>query len=97
MASFIMLFNFTEQGVRNIKESPARVEAARQAFRAMGVTVRDFYATLGRYDTMFIVDAPDDEAAARASLAIASKGNVRVETLRAFSEGEYRKLIAGVP
>ncbi len=97
MATYIMLFRFTEQGVKKIKESPGRVEAAKKAFRAMGGEVKQFYMVLGSYDTVFIVEAPDDETAAKLALAISSLGNVRTETLRAFSEEEYRKIIASLP
>lgn len=96
MAVYIMLFRFTDQGIRNIKDSPGRVEAARQAFRAVGAEVKEFFLVMGQYDTVFIVEAPDDEAVARAALKIGSLGNVRTETLRAFTEGEYRKIIAAI-
>jgi uncharacterized protein with GYD domain len=97
MAIYIMLFRFTEQGLKEIKESPRRVEAAKEAFRAMGGELKQFYMVLGGYDTVFVIEAPDDETAAKLALAISSLGNVRTETLRAFSEEEYRKIIAGLP
>ena len=96
MATYIMLFRFTEQGVRNIKDSPARVDAARQTFQAMGAKVKEFYSVMGRYDTVFILEAPDDETVARAAFTIGCLGNVRTETLRAFTEDEYRKIVAGL-
>ena len=94
MATYIILFCLTEQGIRKVKESPARVDAAKQTFRAMGAEVKEFYSVMGQYDTVFIVEAPDDETVAKAALTIGSLGNVRTETLRAFSEDEYRKIIA---
>lgn len=97
MATYIMLFRFTQQGGQYIKESPARVEAAKQAFRAIGAEVKEFYLVMGQYDTVFVVEAPDDETIATAALAVSSLGNVRTETLRAFTEDEYRKIIAAVP
>jgi len=97
MATYIMLFRFTRQGIQNIKESPARVEAAKQAFQAMGAKVKEFYSVMGRYDTVFILEAPNDETVAKAALAIGSLGNVRTETLRAFTEDEYKKIVAGLP
>jgi len=97
MATYIMLFRFTRQGIQNIKESPARVEAAKQMFQAMGAKVKEFYSVMGRYDTVFILEAPDDETVAKAALAIGSLGNVRTETLRAFTEDEYKKIVAGLP
>lgn len=97
MATYIMLLRFTEQGIKNIKESPARVEAAKQAARDIGAEVKEFYAVIGQYDTVVVVEAPDDETVARMALALGSLGNVRTETLRAFTEDEYRKIIAALP
>lgn len=98
MPTYIMLFGFTEQGIRNIKDSPSRVEAAKQSFRAIGVQVKEFYAVMGMapYDTLFIVEAPNDGTVAKAALSIGSLGNVRTETLRAFTEDEYKKIVAGL-
>ena len=97
MTTYIILFQLTQQGIENIKESPARVEAAKKAFRALGVEVKAFYSVMGRYDTIFILEAPDDDTVAKAALAIGSIGNVRTETLRAFTEDEYKKIIADLP
>ncbi len=97
MATYIMLFNFTEQGIQNIKDAPARVEAAKKAFRDMGAEVKEFYLVMGRYDTVFIVEAPDDETIARAALTVGSLGNVRTETLRAHTEDEFKKIVAALP
>jgi uncharacterized protein with GYD domain len=97
MATFIVLFRFTGQGIQAIKKSPERVEEAKRLFKQMGAEVKAFYMVLGRYDTVFIVEAPDDEAIAKSTLALASLGNVRTETLRAFSENEYRKIVSELP
>ena len=97
MATYLMLFNFTRKGMENVKESPARVEELKQAFRKAGAEIKEFYALLGRYDTAFIAEAPDDETIARLALAIGSKGNVRSETLRAFTIDEFRKMVAAIP
>ncbi len=97
MASYLILFRYTEQGVRDIKDSPARVDAARAAFEAVGGQVREFYLSMGRYDTVFVAEAPDDGAAARAVLSIASKGNVSSETLRLFTEDEFREIVGSLP
>jgi uncharacterized protein with GYD domain len=98
MASYVILFGFTAQGIQKIKESPARVDAAKQTVRSLGGEVKAFYGILGsQNDTMFIVDAPDDEAIARMVLAIAAQGNVRTETHRLFTEEEYRKVIRSLP
>ncbi|GAH58941.1 unnamed protein product [marine sediment metagenome] len=97
MATYIILLRFTQQGIKNIKESPDRVDAAKQTFRAMGAEVKEFYSVMGKYDTVLVVEAPDDETIAKLTLAIGSLGNVRTETLRAFTEDEYRKIIADLP
>ena len=98
MPAYLILFSFTSQGIQKIKESPARVEAAKRTVEAMGGTTKAFYALLGsQYDTLFVIEAPDDEAVARASLAIASGGNVRAETHRLLTEAEYRKLVSALP
>ena len=97
MATYFMLFNYTQQGVQNVKESPARIEAAKKLLRDMGAEVKASYLMMGRYDTIFIVEAPNDETAAKGALAISSKGNVRSETLRAFTEDEYKKMIGALP
>lgn len=97
MATFITLLKYTQQGITRIKESPARLDAARKAYAAMGGNMRGFYLTLGRYDAVVISEAPDDETAAKIALATGSLGNVSTETLRAFTEDEARKLIAALP
>ncbi len=97
MATYIILLRFTQRGIKNIKESPDRVDAAKQTFRAMGAEVKEFYSVMGKYDTVLVVEAPDDETIAKLTLAIGSLGNVRTETLRAFTEDEYRKIIADLP
>ena len=97
MNTYLMLFRFTQEGIRDIKRSPARVEAARQAFRNLGAEVKGFYGLMGRWDTVFIVEAPDDETIARAALSLGSLGNVSTETLRAFTEDEFKKIVAGLP
>jgi uncharacterized protein with GYD domain len=96
MATYIMLFRFTEQGIKNIKESPARVEAAKLAVQDMGAEVKEFYLVMGQYDTVFVVEAPNGETIAKVALAIGSLGNVCSETLRAFTEDEYRRIIAAL-
>jgi uncharacterized protein with GYD domain len=97
MATYIILHRFTDKGLANIKESPDRLEKAKKAFRALGAELKAFYLVLGIYDAIIITEAPDDETAAKLSLAIGSQGNVRVETLRAFTEDEYRNIISVLP
>ena len=94
MATYITLVRFTSKGIENIKESPDRLDAAKQGYRAMGAELKKFYLTMGQYDAVVIGDAPDDETAAKLAMAIGSLGAIRTETLRAFTEEEYRKIIA---
>jgi uncharacterized protein with GYD domain len=97
MLTYITLIKFTEEGVKTIKESPARLDRAREAVKAAGGEIKAFYLTIGQYDAVTINKAPSEEAYAATLLAIASAGAVRTETLRAFTEEEYRKIIAAVP
>jgi uncharacterized protein with GYD domain len=97
MAAYISLISFAQKGIENIKESPARLDAAKRLYKSMGAELKQFYLTLGRYDAIVIAEAPDDETAAKVALALGSAGNVRTETLRAFTEDEYKKIIAALP
>src|SRR3954452_3471187 len=93
MPTYITLSSFTDQGVRNAKDSPKRAEAFKEMAKKHGVTVRDIYWTQGRYDVVTITEAPDDMAATALSLSIAGLGNVRTETLRAFSATDMQTII----
>jgi uncharacterized protein with GYD domain len=97
MPSYITLLRFTQKGVENIKESPARLETAKHGFKAMGAEIKAFYMVMGQYDAIVISEAPDDETIAKLALSLGSKGNVRTETLLAYTEEEYRKTIADLP
>ena len=96
MATYISLVNFTAKGAETIKDGPARLDAAKQALQALGGELKGWYMTMGQYDVVFIFEAPDDESVARGILALAAQGNVRTETMRAFAEDEYRKIIAAL-
>jgi uncharacterized protein with GYD domain len=97
MPTYISLLNFTQQGIEKIKESPARLDKARQAFKAMGAELKAFYLVMARYDAVVISEAPNDETVGKLVLMIGAQGNIRTETLRAFTEDEYRKMIAALP
>lgn len=97
MPTYIVLANWTSQGMSSIKDAPARLDAAKQAAKAGDGEIKAFYLVMGRYDFVTIVEAPDDAAVARQILAVGSQGNVHTETLRAFSEDEYRKIVASLP
>lgn len=93
MATFIALFNFTEQGIRDVKETPKRADAARKAFQKAGASVKEIYWTLGAHDGVLILEAPDDETATAVLLDIGRLGNVRSQTLRAFGQEEIKSIL----
>ena len=95
MATFIVLVNYTEQGLKNIHESPQRAEAFTESAKAAGVTVKDIYWTVGEHDGILILDAPDEETACRVTLGLARAGNVRTQTLRAFGRDEMIRVVGG--
>jgi uncharacterized protein with GYD domain len=97
MPTYITLFRFSQEGIKNIKESPARLDATKQAIQAMGGELKGFYLVMGQYDAVGIAEAPNDEIATKIVLVIGSAGAVRTETLRAFAEDEYRNIIASLP
>jgi len=94
MPTYVALFDWTDQGVRNFKDTVDRYETARDQLERLGVTFKDVYWTLGSHDIVGVIDAPDDESLAAALLAVAAQGNVRTTTLRAFSTDEMRNVIA---
>ena len=96
MATFISLVNFTDQGIRNVKDSPGRYEAFKALAEKVGGTVKSVYYTMGNYDMVLIVEGSDEEAMT-AMLKVGSLGNVRTETLRGFSVEEMKKIIGKMP
>ncbi len=96
MATFVTLVNFTDQGIRNIKESPKRFESFKALVDAHGGTVKSVYYTQGNYDMVVIVEG-DEEAAMTANLTVGSLGNVRTQTLRGFSVDEMKGFISNMP
>ena len=94
MATFIVLFNWTEQGIKSYKDSPKRVDQANEAWQDLGVRIKEVYWTIGPYDLVGIVDAPDPEALASALLRLGAAGNVRTTTMRALDRMEAEAVIA---
>lgn len=94
MAKFIALLRLTQKGAENVSKGPDRVAAAKRAFRSMGAEIKSFFLVMGHYDAVILAEAPNDETIAKAILSLTSLGYVRAETMRAFSEDEYRSLIA---
>ena len=94
MSTYFILANWTEQGIKAIKSSPKRLRAAKRLAKDCGVKFRSFHMTLGEYDIILRVEAPNDEAVARFTLALGSAGNVRTTTLKGFTEQEYQKIMS---
>ena len=94
---YVVLGTWTDQGVRDVKNTVKRSRAAREAFAAMGVNAREWFFTLGPYDVVLTVDAPDDETLTKATLALAVQGNLRTTTMRGFGEKEMESLVAALP
>jgi len=96
MVAYVVLANFTDQGIRNAKESPKRAEAFKTMAKTFGVTVKEFVWTQGRYDVVTIVDAPDEASFMSLTLSLGALGNVRTESLRAFSADEMTKVVGNM-
>jgi len=94
MATFIGLANFTDQGIRTVKETTDRADAVREKAKKFGVNLREIFWTLGAYDIVTIYEAPDDAAATAFGLSLGMAGNVRTQTLRAFSKEELKGVLA---
>ena len=97
MPAYVMLANWTDQGARQVKESPKRLDAAKAALTEMGGEFKSLYMTLGDYDLVMIYEAPDDAVAARFSLLLGQLGAVRTTTMKAFPEAAYREIINSLP
>jgi uncharacterized protein with GYD domain len=96
MALYIVLANWTDQGIRNIKDSPDRLDKARALAKKHGCEFRQFHLTIGTADMVVMIEAPGDEAMASFALALGSAGNIRTTTLKALSEDAYRKIVGGL-
>ena len=93
MATFIGLMNFTDQGLRNVKDSPKRAKAFEDIAKRFGVTVKSIYWTQGQYDIVITLEAPDEAVASAAMLSVGALGNVRGQSLRAFSAEEFGRIL----
>ena len=94
MATFVILLNWTDQGIKSVTESTARADAAQELMGSFGVTMTDVYWTLGGYDVVSVVEAPDAEAVTAVLLKLGSMGNVRSTTLHAFTRDEFNSILA---
>ena len=93
MPTYIVVGNFTDQGVRNVKDTLQRVEGVRGIAKKLGISVKDAYWTLGQYDIALVAEAPDEAAMTAFGLSVGAQGNVRTQTLRAFTADEMGKLL----
>jgi uncharacterized protein with GYD domain len=96
MPTYIALLKWTQQGISKAGGSAKRLDAGRKEFKKLGADIKDVYLTMGRYDLVCVIEAPNDEAYAKAILGLGSQGNVSTETLKAFSEDQYRKIIGSL-
>ena len=96
MGHYVTLIRYTQQGAAKIKESPARLAAARKAAEAAGGKIHAWYLTMGKYDAVIISEFPNDAASAKFMLATGATGNITTQTLKAFTEAEYRKIVASL-
>jgi uncharacterized protein with GYD domain len=96
MPTYIGLANWTDQGIRNVKDSGKRYDTFKEVLRKHGGEARELFMTMGSYDLVVIYDAPSDEVAAEVNLRLASTGNVRTTTMKAFGEQEYRRITAAI-
>jgi uncharacterized protein with GYD domain len=96
MATYVSLLNWTEQGIKNVKDSPNRLESAKKALKKLGGEFKAYYMLQGQYDGVLIFDVPNEEALTRFILTNGAAGNVRTTTLRAYSEAEHAKFIAAL-
>lgn len=96
MAKYVLLGHWTDQGIRDVKNTVKRSRAARETFAAMGVNAREWFFTLGQYDVVLTVEAPDDETLTRACLVLAMQGNLRTTTLKGFGEKEMEAIVGAI-
>jgi uncharacterized protein with GYD domain len=97
MPTFMMSLNWTDQGIRSIKDSPKRSQAARDLAKKVGVEIKHLYLTSGDSDLVIFVDAPSGDNVAKFALAVSSLGNVRTRTAGAWSAEEYQKIVSELP
>jgi uncharacterized protein with GYD domain len=96
MVTYVMLLNWTDQGIRSVKDSPKRLDAVKKLAKDLGGEVKSFYMTLGAYDVVLIVEMPNNDKLASFGLKLGLLGNMRSTTLKAFPEDDYRRIIAGL-
>ncbi len=97
MLTFFTFINFTDQGIKNVKESPKRIRAGKALLKKMGGRVKQVYLTSGDYDAVLIAEVPNGDVMAKFAMALGSLGNVRTTTVRAWPEAEFKKMVSELP
>jgi uncharacterized protein with GYD domain len=97
MPTFISMLSWTDQGIRNVKDSPKRLNAAREAAKRLGVEIKQVFLTNGEFDLLAILEAPNGDDVAKLVLALGAQGNLRSRTVRGWPEAEYIKLVSELP
>ena len=97
MPNYIVLMKLTDQGIKNIKDAPGRIEGGIKALEATGGKLTGFYSVMGEYDYVGIAEAPSDEVVVGFNLALGSLGNVRTTTLKAFTKEEFAGIVEKLP
>lgn len=97
MITYVGLMSFTDKGIQSVKDTTKRSVAAKEAAKKAGVTMRELYWTMGKYDLVCVLEAEDEHALAAFSIATASQGNVRINSMRAYSSQEMDKILAKLP
>lgn len=97
MPTYVTLMRFTQKGAEQIKQGPARLEEAKKRAKERGAEIKAYYLTMGQYDAVVITESPSDEVQAVGVLQGASMGFIRTETMRAFTEAEYKKMVGQLP
>jgi uncharacterized protein with GYD domain len=96
MPTFILSLNWTDQGIRSVRDAPKRADASKELARKLGLEIKEVYITSGA-DDIIILDAPNGDNVAKFALALSSQGNVRTRTARAWPQSEFQKLISELP
>jgi uncharacterized protein with GYD domain len=97
MSTYMTFIMYTQQGIESIRDSPVRLDTAKELYKSLGAEIKSFYLAMGRFDVIVISEAPDDKTATKHAMTVASTGAIRTETFRIFTEEEYRKLISELP
>lgn len=97
MSTYVVLAQFTDQGIRSVKNSPQRAGQAAELAKTFGCTMKDIYWTMGKYDIVTIVDAPDDQSLMAFGVALGAQGNIRTQTLRALNKDEFAAILGKLP